>query len=79
MAVVDESTVSEVLLRFCKQHGINTISVMAQAEFSRFTVFLHWDEQGEDRCVSGSGETFQSSLDAAWAAMRAERAAQVEA
>ena len=51
------------LRNLCAAHDLTCISVMLQVNFGdHVTAYLHFNLDGETRCASGSGKTFEGAF-----------------
>jgi hypothetical protein len=63
----------EMLRSLCEAHDLTTISVMFQSRHNNFTVYPHWEFEGEDHCASGSHNTLDGAFAAAIQDAKRER------
>ena len=55
-------SVETLLHKLCEDNDLTTISVMHQTRWGGVTVYPHWEENGEDRCVSSTAKTFDEAF-----------------
>ena len=63
----------EMLRSLCEEHDLTTISVMFQRRHNNFTIYPHWEFEGEDYCAFGSHNTLDGAFAEALKAAKTER------